>query len=334
MVTGRPVNHEAAKPLARFIGEQLTERLRELLEQKHLYQSVVLDLEVETTSVEKRIAAAAIRHSGTTVIDEQLHELFRGDVRQMLNGEWFPDEDAPQRVTAYGDEETEGQVLFASPYVRLYCQSRECKQIQPFVPVRSTALIGREDARGYSRGGHTEIHYAEDNTGAFQTFALLYRCSGCRKAPEAFVIRRVGMKLTLCGRSPMEFVPVPPHLPESMHRFYRSAVIAHQSGETLPANFLLRTLIEQWVQERHQSPSADAALNTYMASLEDDFKRRFPSLKSLYAILSSDIHQATGSEAVFARARDEIDLHFEGLKLFRRLGPASGPDDLLPKGCS
>jgi len=54
-----------------------------------------------------------------------------------------------------------------------------------------------------------------------------------------------------------------------------------------------------------------------MAALPEDFKTRFPSMRTLYGDLSVDIHGASGSPALFERALVEIVQHFEARRLFK-----------------
>jgi hypothetical protein len=54
-----------------------------------------------------------------------------------------------------------------------------------------------------------------------------------------------------------------------------------------------------------------------MRGLPADFKKRFPSLKDLYARLSDDLHRAAGAPDTFDKARQEIEEHFEARRLFK-----------------
>jgi hypothetical protein len=132
-------------------------------------------------------------------------------------------------------------------------------------------------------------------------------------------IRREGFKLTLSGRSPIEYADVPRDIPNQVKHFYRDAVVADQSGQTLAGIFLLRTLIEQWARSKVPSDQllADAVLDAYMSALPENFKRQFKSFRELYRDLSVDIHAARGDPALFNEARDKIVEHFEARRLFR-----------------
>jgi hypothetical protein len=137
--------------------------------------------------------------------------------------------------------------------------------------------------------------------------------------PEVFLIRRVGDKLTLCGRAPMEVAPAPKVIPKTIRHFYCGAVVAYQSGQTLAAIFMLRTVIEQWARSQLQKPpeQGDNLMDEYMGSLPKDFNDRFPSMRALYDDLSADMHGAVGSAELFVRAPEQIVEHFDARRIYK-----------------
>jgi len=195
---------------------------------------------------------------------------------------------------------------FAVPDVKLYC--RICKRKEPYNPILATDFI------------YHGIKYSlSEIPNTAQVFFISYSCQSCKSFPEVIQIRRDNLKLTIAGRAPMEFIEVPKEIPKQINSFYSSAVIAFQSGQSLAANFLFRTLIEQWcyfsVSEKLES--ADQALESYMNELPDDFKDRFYSLRELYKSLSEDIHKAKGDEKLFKEVKEKIDEHFQARLLFK-----------------
>ena len=111
---------------------------------------------------------------------------------------------------------------------------------------------------------------------------------------------------------------VPREIPRQVANYYSGAVVAHQCGQTLAGNFLLRTLIEQW--GRSFPPTAEmrveAALDWYYSHLPEDFRQRFPSLRKVYEELSSDIHAAVGDAQVFNDESAHIVKHFDAWRVY------------------
>lgn len=121
----------------------------------------------------------------------------------------------------------------------------------------------------------------------------------------------------IVGRSPIEHVDVPEHLPSGRVRdYYSGAIVAHQSGQTLAGLFLLRTFIEQWVKSLGAPHEyADKAIEWYMDTLPHFFKAAFPSLRDLYGELSIAIHAANASAELFDGTKRKIDKHFDGRRV-------------------
>lgn len=275
---------------------------RELLEGKHLYQSVQINAD----------SLIPDESDGTP-------QFARGEVRraaiQLFLGTWdIHDPQGRSYLPNMAGADHEPQIRVIPPDVKLYCT--RCSRREAF------NLYSAEDftARG-------TISYADSPFDAdrVQVFVLSFQCQSCKNDPEVFMIRRHKLRIALCGRAPMEFVEVPNVIPKPHRRYYSDALVAFNSGQVLAALFLLRTLIEQWVYASLATGSsglkADEALDAYMTSLPEDFRGRFPSIRQLYSDLSAAIHSADSSEELFARARDELVQHFDARRLFALLSP-------------
>lgn len=207
-------------------------------------------------------------------------------------------------------------LFFKSPDVKIYCNT--CDRVEAFNHVE-TIELGNS-----SRNGIVQI------------FALSFLCQSCKVVPEAFLVRREGFKLILCGRAPIEHVSVPNDIPQSVRKYYSGAIVAHQSGQTLAGIFLLRCFIEQWakiatsktepIADKTMEPKkelpADKTIDLYMETLPDDFKARFPSLRDYYGKLSADIHNANGSVKLFDETCEIVKEHFTARRLFKVQFPA------------
>jgi hypothetical protein len=148
----------------------------------------------------------------------------------------------------------------------------------------------------------------------------MYQCQACKSIPEAFLIRRQESKISLSGRTPMEIVKVKNFLPKKQRKFCANAIVAYNSGQVLAGNFLLRTFIEQYIRDECKDPESrdvDDLFRKYGETLPEDFKQHFPSLQKVYDQLSNDIHGAVGSEAIFIKARADIEEHFDARRIFK-----------------
>jgi hypothetical protein len=202
-------------------------------------------------------------------------------------------------------------IKFRPPDVKLFCASVTCDRTEAFNLVSAEEFLSRDLQRveaGYATGAQT-----------VQIFVFSYQCQSCKGAPEVFVVRRHGFRLTIAGRAPIEHVEVPAAIPKGPKKFFSAAVVAHQSGQTLSGLFQLRTLLEQFARTTTGSTAtnADAVMEAYMGTLPGDFKDRFPSMRNLYDRLSVDLHAATGSAELFEEAQQDIVQHFEARRLFK-----------------
>jgi hypothetical protein len=77
--------------------------------------------------------------------------------------------------------------------------------------------------------------------------------------------------------------------------------------------------IEQWVLQSIPQimETADKNLETYVNTLPEDFRSRFPTLKEQYSKLSADIHSATGSPELFQASQKALLHHFDARRLYQ-----------------
>lgn len=304
----------ATRPLA-IAGEVIAETLAELLQEKHLYQSCQIDMDtiaarVREESTERTIPGLVLSNftRGSTTTVYPVSEVIR-QLGSILEAEWsvFVPADMGRRYlpNMAGHEPQIPSINCGVPDVHLMCS--HCKRREAFNAVNAIDAISQRviDNKAYQHG-------------VCQQFVLVYQCQACKVSPDVFLVRRQQLKLTLCGRGPIEMVTAPTIIPNAVVRFYRDALLAHQSGQTLAALFLLRTVIEQWVYSLNPGSRryADEALNWYMEQLPPDFNARFPSLREMYGDLSEKLHTATGSDEVFERTTELLTKHFEARRLF------------------
>lgn len=283
--------------LLRRAANAVSDSIKTLLETKHLYQRISIDFGV-AKPVPRPMSNA------------QLLALVENAVRRTIDAAWYPiDPQQRGRRTApeaLGESNAAQWLRFTPPDLKLFCSN--CDRIEAFNLVSAEEFFSRDERSSRF----------ETKKGTCQVFVLSYLCQACKGVPDVFMIRRDGAQLANTGRAPIEHVETPAVIPKSVRRFYSGAIVAHQSGQTLAGLFLLRTLIEQWARSLVPPQDyADPTLNAYVATLPEDFRNRFKSMRALYGELSTDIHSAIGSPELFDQAQRDITEHFEARKLFK-----------------
>lgn len=294
--------NELLHELAKNLSSKISLEIRDLLMDRHLYQSAA----VPASEIRDEIFTAVAAH-----YEPDFGAVFAIRAQKVIAAPWMPD---LKNVPPYPQPAFTGTLdtVFFNVYdVKLYCTA--CSRLEPFNVTSASDFLAGEPMQ-------TRFNERAERV---QVFVLSFTCQSCKGPPEVFLVRRQGTKLTLSGRAPMEHVPVPSVIPKSIAKYYSSATIGYQSGQTLAGLFLLRTLIEQWIRYSGapEGYKADAALDWYMSHLPQDFKARFASLRDLYGGLSDAIHSAAEDEPLFNRTRSLIEEHFKAIKLFQLVMP-------------
>jgi hypothetical protein len=295
----------AAKLIKEGLERKLSLTLKTLLEEKHLYQSLEVELDEGVTAAVNSLAPQPISRTGSRDFKTELKMFAAG----LLLKRWY----VMDPSGSYTHSEDNCSLLV--PHVKTFCTT--CDRIEPF---NLTAATDYLDAASHSMA---RLQEHKTSAGVIQNFVMSFLCQGCKLIPEIFMVRRVGAKLTLCGRSPIEHIEVPKFLPTNARQYFSGAIVAHQSGQTLAGLFLLRTYIEQWIRSLGAKDEyADQALDWYMSTLPEDFRAHFPSLRDIYGVLSDAMHKADASPAIFDKAKADIETHFDA----RRLRKLSDPN--------
>jgi hypothetical protein len=256
---------------------------QELLNTKHLYQHV----DVSPKLIRKQMDTVPYQMLGSPgVLDQAVASLNQPWIARLFAGQ-------------DGSRLPHGTTIFDPPTVKTFCE--RCEGVQPF------------NYEAPSVGGMPWFQVA----GNEQIFALCYQCQGCKEFRVSFMVTRVGLKLTLSGRSIIERVQVPTFIPKGVARYYSSAVIAYNWNEVLPALFMLRTLIEQHMRSTlapAKYSDAPALCDAYNATLDDAFKGHYPSLPDIYSRLSEALHEAREDGELFVSQRTEIEKHLRAKK--------------------
>lgn len=285
---------EAISEIKNDLSKLVQTAVLELLERKHMYQSVVAN--VSSIVGQHRLSPPKWQKE---YIDDRFEDA--------ANWPWYLQEKGRGSVSVLGSEIVEiDEIEWDVPHIKTYCT--KCKRKEPYNLASARNLLhGSSD---YAGGIQTD-------KGTVEYYILSYVCQSCRGVPEVFIIRRLGNRLSLVGRGPMEHVEVPKEIPDEVKKFYSGAVVAYQSGQSLSGVFMLRTLIEQWARLFATTTNrADAILDEYMESLPTDFRGRQASMKDLYSTLSAAIHAAEASNELFESSIVTIAKHFRAREAY------------------
>ena len=310
--------------------------IKELLEKKHLYQSVRIDTTIveklidgvekseETGNFAKQIAAAARatvltasysppQRSPRDYVQEFIIERQKNIKKTadfILENFWsFSTDVCNQLLTASGTKPKDEITHFELPMISVHCECKECDDILPH----------NSGFRGQTQEFQTvslNIRKGEKQV-LFQTFVFPYQCQKCKEDPLVFLVHREGIKLTLAGRNHFEDVKTPKTIPEQERKYFRDAIVASNTGNVLAGLFLLRTTIEQYMRrilEVTDRKTGDELADKYAKLLNDEFPKSYPSMKVIYEELSIKLHSADGDSTQFEKSKKDIENHFELLK--------------------
>jgi hypothetical protein len=186
-----------AEKYAKSIQKSARKALIELIETKHLYQSV----EIERSEPGALAKKTGIEIKETAKIGQEKSEfrllcakLKKNEIDVYLPSDWYLQEEVKRRF-----DRTE-KIIFTQPDVTTSC-----------------AFCGKPDAvhlpvqsRIQSKCGGSRLH--EIKKVAHQVINLVYQCSNCRESSQGelvFTVTRKGFKLQLTGRSEFEEVIAP-----------------------------------------------------------------------------------------------------------------------------
>lgn len=315
--------NEVVEQFAPGVKLLIEKAFQTLLEKKHLYQSVEIQMadlsEFIEHLVQRRLDIennqpmtssshmARMTFKSKEEIRDEYEKQTEGYLRRLPY--FMPHEGNPNMLDTPHTPPMKS-IVFRVPTVRTSCRNPKCGGLWPHNPCpASSFLIPTSDSR-------TDLH---------QIFLLRYQCQNCKKDPVTFLVKREGLKLTLCGRSPMEEIETPHFIPKQVVGFYRGAVLAFNCNAYLPALFMLRTTIEQHMRlaisagDKNKKMSGDELADAYANILHPDFSSHNQSLKPVYASLSDAIHAAKDDGQLFESERTKVLAHFEAKEVFERL---------------
>jgi hypothetical protein len=288
----------ARETLIARLSEAAGSALKQLLEEKHLYQKVSIP------------ADSIIKQVRDTTLDARL--IFDEAVEPMLSSFRFTLSSGLMRmVDRDGTQETWPTLIVGN--IKVFCS--KCESREAFCPIWYCDL-----ANELTKPARRDGPILESLPSGFQLFFLAYQCQICHSVPEGFMVRRRGWDLFYEGRSPIEIIGVPSFLPKEEREFFRDAVVAQNTGNTLAGLFYLRTFIEQFARRKTAAKgrlTGDEIFDEYNKTIPEKQRDQMPSLREWYDKLSEALHEATSDDALFEQAKNEIERHFDFRRLFK-----------------
>jgi hypothetical protein len=283
--------NEGMSVLTFQVNQAIASALKTVLEDKHIYQKVPIDIKSILSGIKPKIAKTSLAAFNTRFLD--LPQLFDLPGSEQPMSELVSRMQSPLPLSCKPEN------------VKLYCE--KCERREAFRPlwyIDGTAALRR------TKGIADSI---------YQLFLLVYQCQSCKGRPEAFFVRREGWNLFLHGRSPMESIEVPAHIPKAERQWFRDALVALHGGKILAALFYLRVFIEQFARRvtnmdgRQTGVEIMSAYNDTIPLKQREF---MPSLKEWYEKLSESLHAAKEDHDLFENAIKEIERHFDFRRVF------------------
>lgn len=319
---------EVDQALANAFQTRVTARLAELFERKHLYQSVqitIADFEPLILGLGKKAfkddpyypsPGFGVRSAPKITAAEHSKRLTE-QLELWLGKPWsFAEAFQIQRVLKRDQQRAE--IAFGVATIRIACAACH-NTVQPHNP-------------GYLYyQGQPKPHTFTVESVIAEVHQFPFQCQNCKGEPLIFLVTRKKSRLTLVGRSQFPEISIPDYIPEKLSNFYRSAVIADQTGFTLASALYLRTLIEQNfyqtipevnIKAIKRNPTGDELADLYAKTLPKGFPDGFPSLRKAYDDLSVIIHSGKENDEVkksFPVIRSAVDGHFKAVQLFKEM---------------
>lgn len=271
------------------------ERLKELLENKHLYQKVSIPSDKNQATRNFKMMFGS---------NEGMIGDFDGLVTRFVDGRFT--------IAAERQFKEPGHVpllCLLVGNVKLFCS--RCEAREAFRPIWFSDITN--ELLGLRKNSAEKFKIAFGNT--FQLFSLVFQCQRCEGLPETFLVKRDGLDLVLEGRSPIEHIELHGFIPKDEKHWFRDAVIAFQTGKVLAALFYLRTFIEQFARRKtgtqNDKKTGDDILTAYATTIPENIRETMPSLKEWYDKLSAALHGANEDSELFESAREKIEEHFD-----------------------
>jgi hypothetical protein len=290
------------------IVDEWSNQLKHLLETKHLYQKVEVQIPTVRAEIRAEISPGIQTHVDLAVNAWETRPLEATMTRVTEN----------MVVIANNMAHVVKPILLVTN-VKLFCHV--CRSSEVYYPLWARDIsIECKDSRGNPMPRNNQ----------FQLFFLAFQCENCHSEPEGFIVRRTAYRLHLEGRSPIEEVILPKYLPKIEARFMSDAIVGFNAGKKLAGLFYLRTFLEQFARRitgLRGRATGEEIMDAYAATLPVAHRDHMPSFRSLYEQLSGALHDAREDDQLFESVKGDIDRHFDIRRVFNIMEIESKPSE-------
>src|ERR1700678_1070080 len=164
------------------INRLISDQIKLLFEEKHLYQKV----EIEPRQVADEVMSHVHAHLSAAV---------RQEIDRIMENRLTPSTGVDLVTTPFGGQQRY-QAVLAITNVRLYCS--DCHERNVFAPVWFEDVSNQLLLPGKKESFRTNA-----NIFSYQLFFIAMQCQHCRGLPEGFIVRRDVWKFSIDGRSPI-----------------------------------------------------------------------------------------------------------------------------------
>jgi hypothetical protein len=308
-------------------AKAIEDAFRDLIQSRYLYQKIEVDLSemdaaitATVASIKERISRMPLGSQTQMPKDVGPERLlnFREEVRSRpwrLRTRHLSDNPTGAEIRrtarigtqALGTDVADMNLSFYLPAVQLYCAT--CRAPRTFIALGPSTDSAFESPYPRKSKGQTE-----------QIYVAYYRCETCRDTLFTVLVRRVGLRVHLCGFAPRRELRRGANVAEALVPILDDAEQAIAEGDRYGAFYHLRTMVEHYLKTTLQINIAeqirgDELVEMYNQRLRQDFKSTLPSLGTAWEKLSKWMHTRTGLVDDYTPQRDAVCKHIEVVQI-------------------
>ena len=156
-----------------------------------------------------------------------------------------------------------------------------------------------------------------------QLFNFHYNCSICKDNIVGFLVKRTGLRLSLCGRSERPRVETPRIIPKKLRPIIADAIGAVSENDVFAGFYHLRTFCEHYMKSClslsvGERITGEELCEKYNSSLDRRMTAGLPSIAVIYDTSSKYMHSRAGDRREFRALLNQVEGHLKAKELFEQ----------------